>query len=52
MRLKADIQATFGADVGIQALVISEFGQMYPNIDDFVPDMTKVFLKRCFATLI
>ena len=49
MRLKADIQATFGADVGIQGLFISEFGQMYPNIDEFVPDMTKVvFLDEVF----
>ena len=52
VRLKADIQATLGADVGIQAVFISEFGQMYPNIDEFVPDMTNVFLRRCFATLI
>ena len=52
VKLKVDIDATFSAEVGIQALFISEFGQMYPNIDEFVPDMTKVFLRRCFATLI
>ena len=41
MKLKVDIEATFCADVGIQALFISEFGQMYSNIDEFVAGMTK-----------
>ena len=33
MKLKRDIQATFQGQVGIQALFISEFGNMYQNID-------------------
>ena len=38
-----DIEATFCADVGIQALFISEFGGMCPNIDEEVAGMTNVF---------
>ena len=42
-QLKIDIKATFEADVGIQALFISEFGGMCPNIDEEVAGMTKDF---------
>ena len=51
-RFKVDISNIFRFTVGIQALFISEFGQMHPNIDEIVADTAKVFLSRCFATFI
>ena len=41
-----DIEATFCADVGIQALFISEFGGMCPNIEEEVAGMTKDFFEE------
>ena len=40
-KLRADIQSTFGAEYGIQALFICEFGGMDPNIDEEVTGLTK-----------
>ena len=41
VKLKVDIEATFTGPFAIHALFISEFGQMYPNIDEFVAGMTR-----------
>ena len=40
-KLRDDIRSTFGAEHGIQALFICEFGGMEPNIDKQVTGLTK-----------